>query len=551
MKRTLLSLLAVILALTASAQGFKGRILKLDFRKPVTERGGSSVDVGLSGVSRSGSTSLLDLERALEKAAEDPEIALVFMTPDKLSAGAATTEEIRAALARFRASGKPILSYSTGFSTNTYYLASVADKVVLNPAGYGMIAGMSSTQYFLKDALDSLGIRIQLIRHGKYKSAGERFIRNDISPENREQYETMLRSIWTNRMEEGAASRGTTVAALDSLVDNLALDAPESWLKNGLVDELAHRDEVEHYFAVLFGKAPDKLDFVTLEDYAGKLRKGSGGKIAVVFADGEISRDGSDGIVGNRMAQTLASVRRDEDVKAVVFRVNSPGGEVVASDLIRREIELLRKEGKPVIASYGDYAASGGYWISSPADRIFSGRSTLTGSIGVFGLVPVIGDAVKKHLKVNLVSINTHAHSDAMSGIRAMDETETAQYQAHIEAIYDRFVSLVAESRGKTREAVDEIAQGRVWAGRDAIGIGLVDEFGTLLDAVHYAAEKAGLKSYRIACYPARKKGLKAILSDDGTEPLVRVPEVPASLRNYVTPGEHTLARLPYVITIQ
>ena len=223
MKRTLLSLLAVILALTASAQGFKGRILKLDFRKPVTERGGSSVDVGLSGVSRSGSTSLLELERALEKAAEDPEIALVFMTPDKLSAGAATTEEIRAALARFRASGKPILSYSTGFSTNTYYLASVADKVVLNPAGYGMIAGMSSTQYFLKDALDSLGIRIQLIRHGKYKSAGERFIRNDISPENREQYETMLRSIWTNRMEEVAASRGTTVAALDSLVDNLAL----------------------------------------------------------------------------------------------------------------------------------------------------------------------------------------------------------------------------------------------------------------------------------------------------------------------------------------
>ena len=154
-------------------------------------------------------------------------------------------------------------------------------------------------------------------------------------------------------------------------------------------------------------------------------------------------------------------------------------------------------------------------------------------------------------MKVNLVSINTHAHSDAMSGIRAMDETETAQYQAHIEALYDRFVSLVAESRGKTREAVDEIAQGRVWAGRDAIGIGLVDEFGTLLDAVHYAAEKAGLKNYRIACYPARKKGLKAILSDDGTEPLVRVPEVPASLRNYVTPGEHTLARLPYVITIQ
>ena len=551
MKRTVLSLLAVVLALTASAQTYKGRILKLDFRKAVTERGGSSMDVGLSGVSRKGSVSLLDLERALEKAAEDPRITLVFMTPDALSAGPATTEEIRAAVSRFRASGKPVLSYSTGFSANTYYLASVADKVVLNPAGYGMLSGMSSTQDFLKDALDSLGIRMQLIRHGKYKSAGERFIRNDISPENREQYRTLLRSIWDNRMEDIAASRGTTVARIDSLVDNLALDAPESWLKNGLVDELAHRDEVEHYLAVLYGKAVDDLDFITLEDYAEKLRKGSGDKVAVVFADGEISPDGTDGIVGKRMANTLAELRRDDDVKAVVFRVNSPGGEVVASDLIRREVEMLRKDGKPVIASYGDYAASGGYWISSPADRIFSNRSTLTGSIGVFGLVPVFGDAVRKHLKINPVSINTHAHSDALSGIRPMDEAETAQYQAHIEAIYDRFVSLVAENRGKTREEVDEIAQGRVWAGRDAIGIGLVDEFGTLMDAVRCAADRAGLKDYRIVTYPVRKKGLKAILSDDEKhEPLVRLPEQLAPLRAYAH-GEHTLARLPYVITIQ
>ena len=550
MRKIVLTLLAVILPLTVSAQTFRGRILKLDFRKPVSERGGSSMDVGLSGVSRKSSVSLLDLERALEQAAEDPKISLVFLTPDNLSAGPATTEEIRAALARFRDSGKPILSYSTGFSANTYYLASVADKVVLNPAGYGMLSGMSSTQYFLKDALDSLGIRMQLIRHGKYKSAGERYIRNDISPENREQYETMLRSLWTNRMEEIAASRGTTVAALDSLVDHLALDAPESWLKNGLVDELAHKDEVEHYFAVLFGRAADDLDVITLDEYTDKIKKGSGDKIAVVFADGEISRDGSSGIVGNRMANTLATVRRDDDIKAVVFRVNSPGGEVVASDLIRREIELLRQEGKPVIASYGDYAASGGYWISSPADRIFSGRSTLTGSIGVFGLVPVIGDAVKKHLKVNMVSVNTHAHSDAMTGVRAMDEEETAMYQEHIEAVYDRFVSLVAESRDKTREEVDEIAQGRVWAGRDAIGIGLVDEFGTLMDAIRYAADKAGLKHYRIVRYPVKKKGLKALLSDDEPAPLVRMPEALAPLEVY-TSGEHTLARMPYVIAIQ
>ena len=549
-KRTLLTLLAVFLALTASAQTFRGRILKLDFKKGITERGGSSMDVGLGGLSRKGSVSLLDLERALEQAAEDPGIALVLITPDNLSAGAATTEEIRAALDRFRASGKPVISYSTSFSANTYYLASVADKVVLNPAGYGMVAGMSSTQYFLKDALDSLGVQVQLIRHGKYKSAGEPFIRNDISPENREQYQTMLRSIWDNRAEAVASSRGMTVAALDSLTERIALDAPQSWKENGLIDEIAHRDEVEGYLSALFHKGVEDLDYVTLEKYIEKLRKGSGDKIAVVFADGEISSAGTEGIVGSKMAQTLAEVRRDKDIKAVVFRVNSPGGEVVASDLIRREIDLLRKAGKPVVASYGNYAASGGYWISSSADRIFCNRSTLTGSIGVFGLVPVIGNAVRKHLKVNLVTINTHSHSDAMSGIRPLDEEEKARYQEHIESIYDRFVSLVAESRGKSREEIDEIAQGRVWTGRDAIGIGLVDEFGTLMDAVRYAADMAGLKKWQIASYPIRKKGIKSLLSDDDPEPLVSLPSPAAALLPYTT-GEHTLARLPFVIDLQ
>jgi protease-4 len=545
MKRTLIFLLAAMLALPVSARTFKGRILKLDFRLPVEERGGSSMEVGLSGLSRKSAVSLFDLERALEKAAKDPGIALVFMTPDRLEAGQATTEEIRASLARFRESGKPVISYSTDFDSRSYYLASVADMVIMNPAGEGDLTGLSNTLFFLKDALDTLGIRMQLIRHGKYKSAGEMYTRNDISPENREQYETMLRSAWANRMEDIAASRGVDAGVLDSLVRHLSLNTAQSWVDNGLVDELGHRDEVEGYLAGLFQKAAKDLDYVTLEDYAEKLKDGSGDKIAVVFADGSISRDGSDGIVGEKMARTLAGIREDKHIKAVVFRVNSPGGEVVASDLIRREVDLLRKEGKPVIASYGDYAASGGYWISSSADRIFCSRSTLTGSIGVFGLIPVFGDALKKHLKINTVTLKTHPHSDAGRGFRMLDEEETEAYQKSIERVYDRFVSLVAESRGKTREEIDAIAQGRVWAGRDAMGIGLVDEFGTLMDAIRYAAGMAGLKNWQTVSYPIRKKGLKALIGDDDPAPLVRLPEVMAPLAEYGT-APQILARLPY-----
>lgn len=551
MKRTLFFFVAALISLNAASAPFKGRILKLDFKQPVSEKGGSSMGIGLSGLSRNGSVSLLDLERALEQAAEDPRIALVFMTPDRLNAGMASTEEIRAALARFRKSGKPVLSYSTYLGANSYYLASVADKVVMNPSGSGQLLGMASVQFFLKDALDTLGLQMQLIRHGKYKSAGERYIRRDISPENREQYETMLRSVWANRMEDIAASRGIPVDTLDALADRLGLDRAETWKAQGLVDDLATRDEMENYLSGLFGKAYDDLDFITLGDYIDKLKKGSGEKIAVVFADGEISSEGSDGIVGEKMARTLAGIRRDKDIKAVVFRVNSPGGEVVASDLIRREIELLQASGRPVIASYGDYAASGGYWISSSADRIFSGKSTLTGSIGVFGLIPVYGEAVKKHLKVNPVTITTHPHSDMSRGIRPLDETETAWYQDHIEVIYDRFVSLVAESRGKTREEIDAIAQGRVWAGRDALGIGLVDEYGTLTDAIRYAAGKAGLDKWQTVTYPVRKKGWKAILQEDEAEPILRMDLPCVPMMRYLDGGPRTLARLPFDMDIR
>ena len=518
-------------AFTAQAQ-LKGKILKLDFRTTVGERTGSTPSLSLSGVSNSSTLSLLSFEKALEKAAEDDNIGMIFMTPDNYSGGTAAAEEIRKALEKFRASGKPVVSYSTNFGTGSYYLASVADKVFMNPAGEGTFTGLSSQMLFYKDLLDSLGLNMQLIRHGKYKSAGEPYIRNDISPENREQYTVMLRSVWTSLLEDIAASRKTTVEALDALADNLTLRSAESWKENGLVDELAHRDEIEKYLCLTFGKKnANDVKFVTIDDYAQKADKASGSKkVAVVYANGEIGA-GRD-IDGTKLSRTLAKVRHDESIAAVVFRVNSPGGEVVASELIKREIQLL-KAAKPVIASYGSYAASGGYLISSHCNRIFSNRTTLTGSIGVFGMIPSYGAALRKIVHINPVTVGTNAHSDGLSGVRDLDEKELAWHQASIESVYEDFVSSVAESRGKTVEAVDSIAQGRVWAGRDAIGIGLVDEFGTLSDAIAYAAKEAGLgKNYGLATYPEHKSvTLKDLLSSKPEkEPLVAV-ETPEELR--------------------
>ena len=534
MKRILFLFATLVLFNTAvSAQApLKGKILKLDFRTAIGERTGSSPSISLSGISNKSSLSILAFEKALEKAAKDESIGMIFMTPDQFSGSTAAAEEIRKSLEKFRASGKPIVSYSTYLGQGNYYLASVADKVFMNPAGEGSFMGLSSQMMFYKDLLDTLGLNMQLIRHGKYKSAGEPYIRNDISPENREQYTVMLRSVWTSLLEDIAASRKTTVEALDALADNLTLRSAQSWKDNGLVDELAYRDEMEKYLCMAFGKKNIKdVKFVTISDYAQKADKVSGAKkIAVVYANGEIG-EGSD-VSGTKLSRTLAQVRQDESIAAVVFRVNSPGGEVVASELIKREILLLKKA-KPLVASYGGYAASGGYLISSHCNRIFANRTTLTGSIGVFGMIPSYGAALRKHLHINPVTVGTNTHSDGMSGVRDLDEKELEWNQASIESVYESFVSSVAESRGKTVEAVDSIAQGRVWAGRDAIGIGLVDEIGTLTDAIEYVAKEAGLGSkYGLVTYPAYESfNIKDLLSSKPEkEPLISI-ETPDELR--------------------
>ena len=525
MKRTRLFVIAVLAMLPMMAFAGKAKVLKIDFKNPIAERntGGSQFDIMSIVQGTPNSVTLLTYVQAIDAAAEDKNIGMIYMTPENISAGTAQMEEIRAALERFKKSGKPIVAYCENLGNGSYYMASVADKIILDPASESMINGVGSQMIFLKDLFDALGVDVQLIRHGKYKAAGEMYTRSSASPENRLQNEVLINSIWNTISSEIAASRGFTQEQFNEWIENLEVIHASEFKEKGLVDETWYKDEVDKYLCEQNGvKKIQEVGFVKINKYATKLKKGSRkNKIAVVYADGEIVNSGSDAdIVGSKLANTLRKVREDKKVKAVVFRVNSPGGSAQAAEAIRHELQLLRAE-KPVISSYGNYAASGGYWISAESDYIFTDNSTITGSIGVFGLVPSLGNAIRKNLKVNIETVGSSSHSDMMNGMRKLSDEEVEYVQKQIEKIYDDFTGLVSNGRGMSKDSVDAIGQGRVWAGADALTIGLADCKGGLQDAINYAAEKAGLakEDYRISRYPVAKEvSLFQMLSGGGTD---------------------------------
>ena len=534
-------MIAVMAMLPMMVFAGKAKVLKIDFKNPIAERktGGSSFDIMSIVNGTPSSVTLLNYVMAIDAAAEDKNIGMIYMTPENISAGTAQLEEIRAALERFKKSGKPVVAYCENFGNGSYYLASVADKVILDPASESMITGVASQMIFLKDLFDALGVDVQLIRHGKYKSAGEMYTRNSASPENRLQNQELVNSIWNTMTSQIAASRGFTQEQLTQWVENLDMCHAEDFKAKGLIDEAWYKDEVDKYLAEQNGvKTIAEVGFVKINKYASKLKKGSRkNKIAIVYADGEIVNSGSESdIVGSKLANTLRKVREDKKIKAVVFRVNSPGGSAQAAEAIRHELQLLRAE-KPVIVSFGDYAASGGYWISAESDYIFSDLNTLTGSIGVFGLIPSVGNAVRKNLKVNIETVGTTSHSDMVNGIRKLDDSEVAYIQRQIEKIYDDFTGLVSNGRGISKDSVDAIGQGRVWSGADAMKIGLVDRQGGLQDAIDYAAQKVGLgkKDYRLSLYPEVKEVsflqmLSGGAADDPEENLTTSVELQPSL---------------------
>ena len=511
---------------------------------------------------------LWDAVKAIEKAASDPAVQCIYLKADGLSAGGiAPVEELRQALGDFRLSGKPVVAYTENPGTGSYYLASVADKIYMGSykGGSNMMVGVGTQMIFLKDLLDKLGVNVQLIRHGKFKSAGEMYIKSRPSEENLLQTREMVNSMWDGMAESICSSREISRGELDGMIDGLRLNTPEDFLACRLVDELLTKEELKEKITILAKESRyEDVKFISLSDYVNinaqtvsKARR----KIAIIFAEGEII-DGYDKqeVAGDRFAGIISSVRADSTVKAVVLRVASPGGSVAASEKIRTEIDLLRKV-KPVIASYGNYAASGGYWISNSCDKIFSDKSTLTGSIGVFSMIPDLSGTAEKVFHVGVTNVGSSKHSDMYSLTRPLDAEETAFMQKSVDDIYEAFLENVSAGRGMDKAEIDEIAQGRVWTGSDALKIGLVDEIGTLADAVRYAAIAAGdteadLGTWEVAAYPKPMTTLDIILENltGSTDALAGTPfeSVGRAFRGWdATSTGKVYARMPYIMEIK
>ncbi|GCL38852.1 signal peptide peptidase SppA [Sphaerospermopsis sp. FACHB-1094] len=515
-----LGLLFIIIAATAkdtSPQVKDKSMLVFDLSMKITDSQPSSSDFlqkTLTGVDEEQIT-LRKVIETVEKAQRDPRIVGIYIDATKSgtasSLGYASLKEIRQALDKFRASGKKIIAYSTDWNEREYYLSSVADKIVLNPVGMMEINGLSSQPIFLTGALEKYGIGVQVVRVGKFKGAVEPFLLDKLSPENRQQTQKLLDDVWGEWRTSVGKSRKIQPQKLQAIANNQAILESTAAKANGLVDQIAYQDEVFADLKKLTASDEDDKNFrqINMTDYAevpGKsmgVERNSENKIAVVYAEGEIvDGKGEDGqIGGDRFAQIFRKIRQDEDVKSVVLRINSPGGSATASEIIQREIKLTRQV-KPVIISMGDVAASGGYWIASDSNRIFAEKNTITGSIGVFGIL-LNGEKLANNNGITWDTVKTAQFADTQTAARPKSPQELALYQRSVNRIYNMFINKVAEGRKLPQQKVAEIAQGRVWSGVAAKQIGLVDEIGGLNVAIEYAAKAAKLgNDWEVQEYP-------------------------------------------------
>lgn len=499
-------------------------VLKLSLNDQIKERTVENPfsKINLGPLMPEGSLGLNTILLNIKKAKEDKDINGIYLEISNPIAGFATLEEIRNALIDFRSSGKFIYAYSETYSQKAYYIASTASKLYLNPQGTLEVKGLSSQIMFFKNMLDKLGVEVQVFRHGKFKSAIEPFMLDKMSEANRSQVETYLGSLWNHMLAGISKSRGITASEINNMADNLLIRNPSDALKYKLVDALKYEDEaMDDIKKAISIDQKEKIHFVSLEKYADSPNKAklSSNKIAIVYAVGEIvSGKGSDDQVGSEtVAKALRDARLDTSIKAIVFRVNSPGGSALASDVMWREV-LLAKAAKPVVVSMGDVAASGGYYISCAANRIFAQPNTITGSIGVFGLIPNAQKALSEKLGITIDTVNTNKHSDVGTILRAASTDEYNYIQKSVEDIYDVFITKVAEGRNISKNNVDSIGQGRVWSGTDALKIKLVDEIGGINDAITYAAKLAKLSSYKLIDLPKQKDPLEELFNTGADE---------------------------------
>lgn len=476
---------------------------------------------GLSGTKQIG---LDDIVSAIEKAKTEDKIKGIYLRIDDVMAGYSACEEIRNALIEFKEStDKFIYAYSEYYSQKGYYIASAADKVFINPEGMLIFSGISANRSFYKNALDKLGIEMQIIRHGKFKAAVEPFMLDKMSKENREQTEVYIGSIWNTVLKGISSSRSISINELNEIADeNMIFRNTEVLLAKNLVDSIVYEDQILDYLRLATDTKPNKeINAHSVSDMKTIVtpRKEKGlpkNKIALIYGAGEIgmgdpSSYNEESISGTKLAKEIRKARLDTTINAIVFRINSPGGSALASDLIWREVKLARQV-KPVVASLGNVAASGGYYIACSADTIVANPTTITGSIGVFGMIPNTQKLFEDKLGINTEVVKTNELSDLPSINRKMTATEIAIMQNMVEDVYSTFVNHVAEGRGLTFEQVDEIGQGRVWTGENAKELGLVDVLGDLNDAIKIAEEMAGLEHYRLIKLPQQKDPIEELL---------------------------------------
>ena len=520
---TFVSMAGMIASEGMSSPIEKKSVLRITLKGSITERAGEENPLSKLGGETTQQIALDQALQDLEKAAKNDKIEGIYMEGGILSAYPAEVQELRQALLKFKKCGKWIIAYADTYSRSAYYLCSVADKVYLNPIGMLDWSGLSSNPMFFTGLMKKLGIKMQVFKVGTYKSAVEPYIAEQMSDANREQVSSYQQSIWNNMLKDVAKSRKTTAEALNSLADSLTiLSGPEASVKGGLVDKLCYQDEVKK---ILKNKAKmeedESLRFVSISDVAlsEELNDKVDDEIAVYYAYGEIKEDITGGfaqesaITSMHMTKDLQELREDDDVKAVVLRVNSPGGSAYASEQIWREVQLLSKE-KPVIVSMGALAASGGYYISCGANKIFAEPTTLTGSIGIFGMIPDATELLTDKLGLSFDVVKTNAHSDFGAMGRPLNESECRLMQAYINQGYELFTGRVAQGRKISQDSVKAVAEGRVWTGEQAMKIGLVDKLGNLNDAIAAAAKAAKIEKYSVGRYPEPAPWFASLLQE-------------------------------------
>jgi len=540
-------------------------VLKIELDQVITDRSPQNPfeNFDFSSFKPKKSLGLNDILDNIKKAGKDDEIEGIYLELSSVPAGMATTEEIREALIEFKKTDKFIICYSDNYTQKSYYLGSVADKMYMNPAGRVYLTGLQSNVMFFKEGLDRLGVEPQIVRHGKFKSAIEPFTKNQMSPENREQINAYISSLW-NKMAKGISEqRGIEVEKINQMTNELTHRSSEATVEHGLIDSLIYKDQILEKLKEKSEIDKDKACFVTLSKYTNvpKIKDYKGlaeNKVAVVYAMGSvIMGEGEEGTIGSeRISRAIRKARKDTSIKAIVFRVNSGGGSALASEVIWREAQLAAQE-KPFIASLGDVAASGGYYIVSPADTIMASPNTITGSIGVFGMFFNGKEFLNDKLGIHVDVVKTHKFADLGSPFRSMQEEERQIIKDQIVQTYDTFVKRVADGRNMTTEDVDEIAQGRVWSGADAKERGLVDRFGGLEEAVELAAKTANIEKYRTVGLPKLKDPFEQFMKNlSGNVKASIIKNEMGDSYKYYKEFEHikdmqgVQARIPYRINV-